>query len=138
MHEPTNYDRAMWAETALDAFAHETGQDHSGDLSDEPGSVISDLVCDLYHLCQIYGVDPQQIQTRAWSNFQWECSNEERSPVIVTIRGGMVQSVDNLPPGVDVEIRDYDVSAYLTPAEMAAMDRDENGDPFHRFEFGGG
>jgi hypothetical protein len=31
-----------------------------------------------------------------------------RQPIIIEVRGGVVQDVLNLPPGIDCEIRDYD------------------------------
>ncbi len=57
MREPTNEDRAEWAHCALERFAQKTGQDNSGDLKHDKESVIKDLLCDLEHLADQYGVD---------------------------------------------------------------------------------
>jgi len=55
--EPTNAQRAAWANTALTAFAGETGQDRSGDLAYDTVCVVIDLLCDLQHLCAQRGID---------------------------------------------------------------------------------
>lgn len=55
MKKPENYDlcamnlnRANWAQTALEAFAEEVGQD----METEVESVIGDLLGDLMHFCK--------------------------------------------------------------------------------------
>lgn len=56
--EPTNEDRAEWAWRALEAFAKQTGQDtNGGDLKYDREIVVSDLLCDLMHLCDRDGID---------------------------------------------------------------------------------
>ena len=47
---------------------------------------------------------------------------EDAPLIVVTIRGGMVESIDNIPPGAVLEVRDYDVeqvdpAALVTDAE---------------------
>ena len=47
---------------------------------------------------------------------------EDASPIVVTIRGGLVESIENVPPGAIVEVRDYDIddvdpALYVTDRE---------------------
>jgi|GEM_PF-6661006 len=35
-------------------------------------------------------------------------SPQERQPIVIEVRGGVVQDVLNVPPGIEYEIRDYD------------------------------
>jgi hypothetical protein len=77
-NEPTNSQRAAWARDALATFVqatHETtiSRLHREDLSD----AISDLMCDLLHLAQQSGLDPEIIKGQALSNFAAELSEEE-------------------------------------------------------------
>jgi hypothetical protein len=48
MSDPSNHDRASWAQSAIQTFAHETGMDNAGE--DLP-TIIGDLLADLMHLC---------------------------------------------------------------------------------------
>lgn len=80
----TNEDRASWAQIALEAFAAETGQDTSGDMEADIGSVISDLLCDLMHLCrsginedQHGDVDFAKLLATAEMSFTAEVEDEE-------------------------------------------------------------
>jgi hypothetical protein len=52
--EGMNDERAEWAQTALDAFARETGQDKSGD---DDQTILTDLVGDFMHWCDRNSVD---------------------------------------------------------------------------------
>jgi hypothetical protein len=74
--EPTNNERADWAHTALAAFADETCQDTSGDLEHEIGSVIGDLMCNLYHLCDQQGI-PHSHVDHAKDAYEEEVSLEQ-------------------------------------------------------------
>lgn len=49
--------------------------------------------------------------------------------VIVTVSGGVVQNVENVPAGVTVEIRDYDV-ADAPAGRTDTLPRDANGDAY--------
>ena len=62
--DPTNDDRADWAEKALKAFQAETGA--------EDEEAIADLVCDLLHLAARRGEDVQTVIFRAQSNYEAE------------------------------------------------------------------
>jgi hypothetical protein len=66
--EPDNGDRAEWANVALDAYAAQTRnnpqeQSVSVDNPDDPDEkenaeeVIGDLLSDLHHLCDQWGID---------------------------------------------------------------------------------
>jgi len=52
---------------------------------------------------------------------------QETKDIIVTVIGGVVQEVDNIPAGVRVLVRDYDTDGTL---EDEIDGRDENGDPY--------
>ena len=48
-----------------------------------------------------------------------------KKPIIITVRGGMAY-VDDLPPGISLEIHDYDIT------DVADEDViDPNGKPYH-------
>lgn len=66
---PTNNDRADWALVACQAFAAETGMD---DDNEELQTVLSDLMCDLFHLCAREKLDLKQIVSGAATNFEEE------------------------------------------------------------------
>lgn len=74
-HEPTNDDRADWAQAAVDAFqcVCRTDDDYA----------IKDLVCNLLHLARRNGEDPQGIINGALMHFEAEeqeaCELEEVS-----------------------------------------------------------
>ena len=64
--DPTNKDRAGWAQTALDAFVEEVGD--AGDLGDN----IGDLLCDIIHLCDAAKLDFDQLLDRARGHYAAE------------------------------------------------------------------
>jgi hypothetical protein len=35
--------------------------------------------------------------------------------VVVTVSGGLIQDIEGIPPGVEIEVRDYDISEYRDP-----------------------
>jgi len=82
-NEPTNSERAAWARRALATFVMASdgttiARLHSQDLS----NAISDLVCDLLHLAEQSGLDPEVITSQALSNFAAELSEEnDPSPI---------------------------------------------------------
>lgn len=76
MVEPTNETRAQWAYTALEAFARETNQLQNGDLAEDPGSVVSDLLCDLMHYCRQNNLDIEDLLRNGRGNFAEELLEE--------------------------------------------------------------
>lgn len=77
--EPTNAQRAEWANAALTVFTEETcGGNHPdsmprGDLED----AISDLICDLLHFAHLHPrMNPAGIHTKALRNFEQEIADE--------------------------------------------------------------
>lgn len=76
--EPSNLDRAVWAQIALAAFAKETRQDTSGDLEADPGQVIGDLLCDLMHLCRQGGIDFEECLSNGRGHFEFEVEEESQ------------------------------------------------------------
>lgn len=49
--------------------------------------------------------------------------NSDQHNIVITVEGGVIQSIENIPPGVRVVVRDYDVDG----AERAGLVEDENG-----------
>ena len=75
MDEPSNADRAEWARDAVRAFAELTRIE-----DEEMATQISDLVCNLRHLCDEESVDFEQVLSAANSNYAeecWEATQEE-------------------------------------------------------------
>jgi hypothetical protein len=68
--DPTNSDRAGWAEAALEGYRSVTrfSPANKEDLPDE----IADLFCDLCHLARKEGFDPGELVERALDTFQIE------------------------------------------------------------------
>ena len=64
---PKNGTRAVWAETAVDAFLSATGEAH-GDYD----SAISDLMADLLHFADKVGLDGEVLLARAERNWRVE------------------------------------------------------------------
>jgi hypothetical protein len=63
----TNEDRASWARIALDAFIARLNM---GDEQTE--DCVSDLLCDMMHLCDTDGVDWDECLRRALNNYRAE------------------------------------------------------------------
>lgn len=62
---PDNTDRARWAVSALTEFAEQTGQINDFPLDEEIfPEVAGDLICNLMHLADMYGIDPELILDR--------------------------------------------------------------------------
>lgn len=73
----TNSDRADWAIAALEAFAEQTGQDKSGDLANEPATVVGDLLTDLMHYCGQNGLDFTKILKDAKRTYEEELAEDD-------------------------------------------------------------
>ena len=71
---PSNDERADWAQTALAAFAAETGQAAARDGLPE---IVSDLLCNLQHLCAREGVDFKQALADGTGNYEFEVTNPD-------------------------------------------------------------
>lgn len=72
--DPTNDDRADWAQTALDAFARETRMDTA---PEEPPTIMQDLLTDLMHLADREGYDFDNILRMARGNWEEEVEEEK-------------------------------------------------------------
>ena len=53
--------------------------------------------------------------------------------VVLYLRGGAIQGASDVPPGVTVEVRDYDTDG----AEDGRIKRDTDGDAYQSLVFGG-
>jgi hypothetical protein len=69
MPMPSNDERADWALAALAAFAAETGQAAARDGLRE---IVSDLLCNLQHLCAREGVDFKDALADGTGNHEFE------------------------------------------------------------------
>lgn len=72
---PNNRNRAQWAETALRAFARQTGQLTGGDWEYDRESVITDLIADLMHYCEAKGIDFDERLDSGRNHFHCEGGN---------------------------------------------------------------
>lgn len=72
MNGPDNLDRAQWARLALVTFAEATRQD-----GDEHEEVVSDLLCDLRHFCDLAELDWTDLLRRAEMHYEAEVEEEE-------------------------------------------------------------
>jgi hypothetical protein len=70
MTEPTNIDRAGWAETALKAFEKVTGSD-----AKEEG--VRDLLADMMHYCDVNDIDFANELRVATDNYDEEITEEQ-------------------------------------------------------------
>ena len=78
--EPTNVERAEWARNALATFTAETySGDHPSTMhTDDLGSAIGDLICDLLHFAYFHPrLDALAIHAHARSMFQLELTGEQ-------------------------------------------------------------
>ncbi len=79
-NEPTNTDRAAWAQEALAVF---TARTFSGDHPDtmdrgDLESAIGDLITDLLHFAEQHGFDTDELPRRAAMHFECELHEEAR------------------------------------------------------------
>jgi hypothetical protein len=72
--EPTNEDRARWAQAAVNAFAKETRMDAAGE---ELETILGDLFCDRRHLCYFRGLDFDYLASRSKRAYEEELAEEE-------------------------------------------------------------
>lgn len=98
--EPTNEQRAAWAGTAIHAYQKATGSD------DE--DVLSDLLADLMHWAEKNNYDFDAALIRAHGHHDAELSDRE---IVIEVEGGVVQHVQNVPPGYSHRIVDLDEPA---------------------------
>jgi len=45
-------------------------------------------------------------------------STENQRPVIITVEGGIIQDIDNIPPGLQIIVHDYDAEGCEGPTEV--------------------
>jgi len=55
-------------------------------------------------------------------------------PVIVQVEGGLISDVYDIPRGINVETRDYDIEG-CDEDEEAELSTDKNGDKYYRFVY---
>lgn len=79
MSGPTNAERAEWALNALAMFTAETfGGEHPDAMHDDDlEAAVTDLICDLLHLAECNGFDPQRVVERANSHYRTETLLED-------------------------------------------------------------
>lgn len=84
MTEPSNADRAAWAENAVNTFGEETymGRTFTATVIEQPDegddayTMIQDLICDLMHLAAKHGWDAKKVVESAISHFEYEVAEE--------------------------------------------------------------
>lgn len=87
MSEPTNEERAEWARTAANAFAAETRYDPREQVisvtgpddtegKDNAKEILSDLLCDTRHLCNVLGISFNEILGRSLSDYTEDIAEE--------------------------------------------------------------
>jgi hypothetical protein len=74
MSEPSNEDRARWANNALRVFVGTTFNGDNPDTMDRDDleCAIADLICDLLHLAEQKGLDTRKMRERAIAHFEAE------------------------------------------------------------------
>ena len=71
---PTNEDRAAWAQQACDTFARVTNMDTAGE---DMHTIMCDLLANMMHLASQRGVDFDRVLWIARSHFDAETDGEE-------------------------------------------------------------
>lgn len=74
MNDPTNTDRAMWAQAAVTTFAEITRMDSAGE-DDE--TIMADLLADLMHLAESKDIDWAATLERATGHYEYEKEHDE-------------------------------------------------------------
>jgi hypothetical protein len=74
--EPTNNDRALWANTAVSAMALETMYDPD---AEDQETLIGDLLCNLRHLCDAEGLNFDAINAGAGRCYSEEISEQDKA-----------------------------------------------------------
>jgi hypothetical protein len=80
--DPSNADRALWGALAVAHFARVTGR--AEDMHTDPETVLSDLLADLMHWCDVQRPNSEPLQAigfdsaleRAWDYYNEEVSDE--------------------------------------------------------------
>lgn len=73
MSEPTNEQRADWAYWAVDNFADRCGLNNA---NEDMETKVSDLIADLGHLCDQYGLDIEVCVERGLGHYRDELFEE--------------------------------------------------------------
>jgi hypothetical protein len=60
----------------------------------------------------------------------------EKHRIIITVEGGIIQDIRNIPPGIVIEVRDYDCEGIdeIGPLQPGT-DRDEHGSVYAKGEW---
>ncbi|WP_375292138.1 hypothetical protein [Sphingomonas melonis] len=89
MPEPTNADRADWAESALDTFGQDTycGRLFTDEVAGKAGNtdsdaytMVQDLMTNLMHVARRYGWDAAEMTRKAAAMFEDELAEEGDVP----------------------------------------------------------
>lgn len=72
----TNGARAKWAEEGVIAYATACVVQPFQVIKTNPGDVISDLLVDLRHYCDMRGLDFALLNANAGHNYEWEKASE--------------------------------------------------------------
>lgn len=67
-YTPSNKERSLWVDVALQAFAEQTGQIPGLEIED----IVSDFLADLGHFCDRHNIDLQDQLRRAAGNYNAE------------------------------------------------------------------
>jgi hypothetical protein len=76
MSEPTNNQRAQWANTALSAFVNEVGGRDNSEAEN-----IQDLLTDLRHLSDAHGIDIAELWDNSAEHYAEEISEGPKADV---------------------------------------------------------
>lgn len=69
MCNPSNFQRAQWAEDAVEHFGRATDMDTAGE---DLETMTQDLLCNMMHLCDVEGFDFDRLLESARSCYQDE------------------------------------------------------------------
>ncbi len=121
--EQKNDQRAAWAGCAIAAFMEATGTD--------AGDALPDLLADVMHWCDRQDCDFDVALERGRDHYEAETAGDPAvlpaTPIVIEVRGGVVQHVANLPPGCGYEVKDYDDLAATLDAATGLHPSDEPG-----------
>lgn len=116
MTEITNGDRCELARRAVEMFSDKSG--HA--LPEEMETAISDLASDLMHLCDQFGLDPDEVFGRAKRNYEAEVDvPDDRGVFSGEIKGaidGLVGEIEQHPSGL------RDKPEVMAPLEALSSD----------------
>ena len=112
------------------------GANYPGDIQQEGDGYYQDCVCPR---CEFTGAECYYAELTHFC----EDTNDHRAVVtyeaeprriMVTVEGGLIQAVNNIPPGIVVEVHDYDTDGRELDEEAGVMP-DEHGDFYQRSEW---